>query len=88
MPRDLRGPDLLLVIEVSDSSLAYDLRVKAPLYARHGVPDYWVVDAVRETIRVHRAPADGAHTDVEEYEAHDSVAALLLPVTIRLDTLD
>ena len=89
MPRQVRGPDLLLVAEVSDSSLGYDLRVKAPIYARHGVRDYWVVDAVRQTIRVHRTPVEGAYKDVEEYEAHDPVAALVLPgVTIRLDTLD
>jgi len=85
----VRGPDLLLVIEVAVSSLGYDLRLKSALYARHGVRDYWVVDAVRKTIRVHRAPADGVYIDVEEYEAHDAVSPLLLPgVTIRLDTLD
>ncbi len=87
--REVRGPDLLLVIEIADSSIAYDLRVKAPLYARFGIRDYWVVDAVRRTIRVHRAPQDEVYADVEEYEAHDSVAALLLEgVEIRLDTLD
>jgi Uma2 family endonuclease len=89
LPREVRGPDLLWVIEVADSSIAYDLRIKAPLYAAHGVREYWVVDAVRQTIRVHRGPVDGVYADVEEYEAHDSVSALLLPgVTIRLDTLD
>ena len=63
--------------------------MKAPLYARFGVRDYWVVDAVRQTIRVHRDPRDGVYHDVEEYEAHDPVAALLLPgVRIRLDMLD
>jgi Uma2 family endonuclease len=87
--RDARGPDLLLAIEVSDSSLGYDLRIKAPLYARFGVRDYWVVDAVRQTIRVHRDPVDGVYRDVEEYEAHDPVETLLLAgVTIRLDQLD
>jgi Uma2 family endonuclease len=89
MTRSMRGPDLLLAIEVADSSLSYDLKVKAPLYAAHGVRDYWVVDAVRQTIRVHRDPADGIYRDVEEYEAHDTVAASLLPgVAIRLDALD
>lgn len=89
MIRQMRGPDVLLLIEVADSSLSYDLRVKAPLYAQHGVRDYWVVDAVRQTIRIHRAPEDGIYTDVEEYEAHDTVAPLLFPdVAIRLDTLD
>lgn len=89
LPREVRGPDLLLVIEVADSSIAYDLKVKAPIYAAHGVRDYWVVDAVRRTIRVHRAPVGGAYRDVEEYEAHDRVAAFLLPeIVIRLDALD
>ncbi len=89
LPREMRGPDLLLVIEVADSSIGYDLRVKAPIYAGHGVRDYWVVDAVRQTIRVHRAPFEGRYRDVQEFEAHDRVAALLLDsVAIQLDTLD
>lgn len=89
LPREMRGPDLLLVVEVSDSSIGYDLRVKAPIYARHGVRDYWVVDAVRQTIRVHRDPVDGGHREVREFEAHDRVTALLVPeAVIRLDELD
>lgn len=88
LSRDVRGPDLLLLVEIADSSLSYDLRVKAPLYARHGVREYWVVDAVRQTIRVHRAPTPDGYTDVEEYEAHDDVSAAFLPgVTVRLDRL-
>lgn len=87
--QEVRGPDLLLLVEVSVSSLGYDIKVKARLYAENGVREYWVVDAMRKTIRVHRAPVDGRYADVEEYEAHDAVSALLLPdVTIRLDTLD
>jgi len=88
LPRSMRGPDILLVIEVADSSISYDLRVKAPLYAEHGVRDYWVVDAVRQTIRTHRAPVDGRYTEIEEFEAHQPVTALLAGVTIRLDELD
>ncbi len=88
MPRQVRGPDLMLVIEVADSSLGYDLRTKAPLYAEHGVRDYWVVDAVRQTIRTHRLPVRGRYTEVEEFEAHQPVTAALVDVTIRLDALD
>ena len=86
--RDVRGTDLMLVIEVADSSLGYDLRIKAPLYARHGVREYWVVDAVRETIRVHCDPGEDGYADVAEFEAHDPVTAALAGVTIRLDQLD
>jgi Uma2 family endonuclease len=87
--QDVRGPDILLVVEVSVSSLGYDLTVKAGIYARHGVRDYWVVDALRKTIRVHRAPSDSGYTEVEEYEAHQPVGASLMPgVTIQLDRFD
>lgn len=86
---DARGPDIMLAIEVADSSLPYDLRVKAPLYARFGVREYWVVDAVRRVVRVHRAPADGAYTDVYEYSADEAVTPLLFPdLSLRLDQLD
>ena len=46
----------LLVIEVSRGSLHYDRSVKARLYARHGVPEYWIVDLDAERIEVHRDP--------------------------------
>lgn len=89
MIRDVRGPDMLLVIEIADSSLSYDLRVKAPLYAGHGVREYWVVDAVRQTVRVHRDPHDGVYRDVEEYDADVEIAPLLIDgVHVKLDDLD
>ncbi|WP_375381914.1 Uma2 family endonuclease [uncultured Sphingomonas sp.] len=89
MPRQMRGPDLLLVVEVADSSIGYDLRVKAPLYASHGVRDYWVVDAVRQTVRVHRQPGDRGYGEVSEFTSDQTVTALLLPeIAIRLDDLD
>ena len=54
------GPaDALLVIEVSDTSLAYDLDVKVPLYARHGIPEIWVIDAATRRTRVFRQPGGG-----------------------------
>jgi Uma2 family endonuclease len=51
------GPaDVLLVIEVADTSLAYDVGTKVPLYARHGIPEVWVIDAVMRQTRVFRQP--------------------------------
>jgi Uma2 family endonuclease len=50
-----------LAIEVSNSSRAYDLGVKAALYARVGIPDYWVVDLRDDRIVVHRDPADAKY---------------------------
>ena len=58
--------DALLVVEVSDTTLAYDVRVKAGLYARHGVPVYWIVDLSTPMLRVFSEPRDGAYANVSE----------------------
>jgi Uma2 family endonuclease len=48
--------DVLLLIEVADSSLPYDQTVKVPLYARAGVREVWIVNLVRAEVQVHREP--------------------------------
>jgi Uma2 family endonuclease len=57
--------DVLLLIEVADSTLRYDRLVKLPLYARHGVPEVWIVDLAGGVVEEHRAPAEGAYGVVE-----------------------
>lgn len=56
--------DVLLVIEVADSTQRYDRRVKVPLYARHAVPEVWVIDMENSLAHFHRRPANGAYADV------------------------
>lgn len=63
------GADVLLVIEVGDTTLAYDREVKVPLYARHGVPEAWIVDLENGRLLVYGAPAGG------EYARQNVVAA-------------
>jgi Uma2 family endonuclease len=53
------GDDTFLVIEVSDSTLRYDRDVKVPLYARHGVPEVWIVDVQNDALLVYGALRDG-----------------------------
>jgi Uma2 family endonuclease len=50
----------LLVVEVADTTLSYDLGVKACLYAASGLRDYWVVDLVDMVVHVHRNPVQDA----------------------------
>lgn len=51
------GPDdVLLVVEVADSSLAFDREVKRSLYAEAGLAEYWIVNLIDEVIEVHRDP--------------------------------
>ena len=76
---DVRGPDVLLAIEQSDTTLAKDLGVKAALYARFGLPDYWAIDLERAVVHVHREPGPEGYGSVEVFDRHASVAALLIP---------
>jgi Uma2 family endonuclease len=56
--------DILLIIEVAASTTRHDLHLKAALYAKAGVTEYWVVDADTLVATVHRAPVDGTYGDV------------------------
>jgi Uma2 family endonuclease len=55
------GADALLVIEVSDSWLHYDRDVKVSLYARHGIPEIWIVDLQNDALLVYGSLSDGAY---------------------------
>lgn len=59
--------DLLLLIEVSDSTIRKDREVKAPLYALANIPEYWIVNVIDEEIEVYRQPGDGRYTQRERY---------------------
>ncbi len=55
--KDLRSDNALFVVEIADSSFAYDIGRKAALYASFGIPELWVIHAVRLETRVHRKPS-------------------------------
>ena len=65
----------LLVIEVADSSLRYDLSLKSELYARAGIPEYWVVDLPNRVLVVFRNP-DGAYQTRDTYAPGSRIAPL------------
>ena len=53
----IEGPNVLLVVEIADSSKRYDMGRKAKLYASFGVRELWVIDAVKLTARMFRSPS-------------------------------
>jgi Uma2 family endonuclease len=71
--------DMLLVLEVAASSLAFDIGRKAQVYAALGVRDYWVVNAADCTTRVHRDPTANGYGTTTNYGAAEMVVPLLLP---------
>jgi Uma2 family endonuclease len=77
--------DTLLVIEVADTTASYDRQVKAPLYARHGVPELWIVDLELGLVRFYRAPQEDRYTDITASETPGPTPVALLPgITIDL----
>ena len=88
LPPDARGQDMLLVVEIADSSWKMDTSIKAAAYAMGGVREYWVINArTRETL-IHRAPQPEGYSDMFEVAAADIATPLLVPeLAIRLSEL-
>jgi Uma2 family endonuclease len=79
--------DALLVIEVADTSLAYDRSTKRRLYAEAGIPEYWVVDCAAETVEVHRGPGPDGYRDVRLVSGAVTLALEAFP-GVELRTAD
>ena len=77
--RPPRVEDVLLLVEVSDSSLAYDRDVKIPLYAESGVPEAWLVDLNSKTIFVYRRPSPEGYREVRQYRRGDTISPEAFP---------
>lgn len=71
--------EILLVVEVADTSLAYDQSVKLPLYAGAGIPEAWLVDLNGDAVEVHSEPASGTYTTVARVKRGERVASATLP---------
>jgi|SRR5271168_5632538 len=83
-PRGLRleavkGPNIVLAIEVATTSLAYDRALKARLYARHRVREFWVVDAAQRRTWVHTGPKGDGWSSVIELGSEETLACAALP---------
>jgi Uma2 family endonuclease len=76
---DVGGGDALLVVEVSDTSLSYDLKTKLPLYASYGVREYWVINAANGVTAVHRQPSGNAYAFAEEFPPDARLVPSLVP---------
>jgi Uma2 family endonuclease len=78
-----------LVIEVAATSLAYDKTLKAPLYARHRVNEYWVIDANERVTWVHTEPRSDRWSSIVKRRPQDALTTPALPsFSIRLGEID
>lgn len=76
------GADVVLMVEVSDSTLEYDRTTKRDLYATAGINEYWIVNVRERQLEVFRAPINGAYTDTFTIAEGDSLAPLAVPESI------
>jgi Uma2 family endonuclease len=72
--------DILLIVEVADTTAASDIAVKVPLYARAGIPVVWLVDLQRDLIEIYDQPANGAYEEAREARRGDTLTLESLPV--------
>jgi Uma2 family endonuclease len=76
---DLKAPDVPLVIEVAHTTLRKDRDIKAPLYARFGFPEYWLINARTKVTTIYRKPVDGQWTETETRAANEALTFPALP---------
>jgi len=83
----LPGPeDVRLLIEVSDTILAYARNVKLPLYAQAGIPEVWIVDLTNETIERHTNPSGDDYRNLEKVRRGETFQSTALPgLSLRAD---
>lgn len=80
--------DILLVVEVADTSLDRDRGVKLPLYARAGIPEAWVANVIARQLEVHRQPSERGYLDAVVLEPDRDVRLSAFPdVVFRVGEL-
>jgi Uncharacterized protein conserved in cyanobacteria len=67
--------DVLLLIEVADTSVEYDRNIKLPLYAKAGISEVWLVNLPQETIEIYRQPLDKTYREVRLVKRGESLEA-------------
>jgi Uma2 family endonuclease len=88
--KGLTAANVLLVVEIADSSLRFDTGRKAALYASFGIRELWVVDAVRLDTRVFREPSREGYGEVRDFNAAERMVPRFAPeaFALRLDQLE
>lgn len=79
--------DVLLLIEVSDTSRACDRRVKAELYARHGIQEFWLVDLAERTVEVHEGPGPDGYGERSVHAVGERVPVPGLEIDLEVRRL-
>ena len=81
-------PDILLVIEVADTSVEYDCNRKLPLYARADIPEVWLVNLPEDIVEVYLQPANGQYRRLQRVNRGESLVSESFPsLTLNVDSI-
>ncbi len=86
-PEGVTSQDVLLLIEVSDSTLKYDINIKLPLYAEAGIPEVWIVDLQHKVLITHTQPVEGKYMNTTQGKHGDTVSTSKFEFTAKVDEL-
>jgi Uma2 family endonuclease len=88
--RRLKPQDILLIVEIADSSLRYDMNQKSMFYARLGIREFWVINAVKRTTHVFLEPSADGYKVSRDYSSSDLVTPVFAPpaFALRLEDLE
>jgi Uma2 family endonuclease len=87
--KDVTAANALLIVEVADTSLRYDLGTKADIYARLDLCELWVINAETLVATIHRAPQPTRYANVENKQPNERIEPIRAPsLAVSLGTLD
>jgi len=87
-PFEPEPSDVLLLVEISDTSLRYDTKIKSRLYADAAIPEYWILNIPDDVLQVRTEPADGEYRRIENLIRGRSITAKMLPdIVFTIDEL-
>lgn len=82
------GEDVLLLLEVADTSAETDREIKIPLYARAGIPEVWLINLPGDCVEVYRQPTQDGYQEMRRMERGDVVAPMAFPdLELLVDTI-
>ncbi|MGD9894266.1 MAG: Uma2 family endonuclease [Dehalococcoidia bacterium] len=80
--------DILLLIEVSDTTLGFDRDTKVPLYAEAGIPEVWILDLPGDRLRIYRDPSNGEYRSITVLTRDDRVSLTAFPdITLTVEEI-
>ena len=71
--------DILLIIEVADSTIAYDRDVKSTLYAANGIPEMWLFDVNKRVVEGYSQPSASGYKRMQRYDKNDTLVMVAFP---------